>query len=1085
MHLSILSETKKSSPIGLRGLLLIAGTGLSVSIAPLHAGPVPANVDNELGALIEANVKLQAAKKNHTESSLKLHHGYATEKAGNVAPLVMKDGASRILVRVHPNGIVPVGKIEARAKELVPNLKIQATNEKFHGTGQFEAWVPLEDAAKLTGIEGVSHVTLTPKPMLNRLATRMSDKVAEAYVKAVPKVMPQALNGETLDIIGTVFDFGITQHRVDQINQTYNPNAPVDYEGQGMSIGDMSDSFDTSGTGSYATDVGTGDLPGDGNIVNETPIAVLQDFSGGTDEGRAMCQTLYKMAPKANLAFATADNGEIGFADNILALAGVPGYTYEGQTFAADVICDDVSYLDEPFFQDGLIASAVNYVVAGGVTYCSSAANNAGTTGYDADFNFIANDPTGSGALTYSGGNQALINTNINLANVPANLYAGGFQNFNPNGTDVAQTVNYPNAAILADYGLGGIATILQWNDPDDTTISYNPTPIFTDTGTITYPVNSSSGVAFTHTLTAGQEYYLYLNPNDDSTVGPDELELDGQITVTDPNGNEISFTDNNPDGVAESTAFFATISGTYTFTITAYEAPSEEYITEGSFTLYTYLATGTDLVTNSLNLLVFDMEGNFIAADSTTSNAIANNSPIQIVEFAAPDADTQVQFVIAKSNTAPNPSPSGFVSNHLRYLCFGDGVNPLGPAEYFSYTTPLTFGHSCAAGANGVAAYPYYKPNIPEFYTSPGPSTQYFDENNNYIGKQVRLKPDVAAMDGANTTFFGSDDDGDEDSDPNFFGTSDACPHAGAIAALVLQAYGGRGSLTPAQVKAKLQASAFPHDLDPYYAKGVARTTDGGKVTVIVKGDDEDATVASSLAQGTAGIQDVNSITIQYVGPGSLTSFVFNPSGSIATAGNVTDGINGISTGTPYEYFYESTPGMIFSSTGKAFTAGTCNPTTLSSDVTATQSNFVTGSATHSFTLTLTFPSGDFLGGDVFRFTIGRDEYESSEVATTGNPPASEDALAANGSADLLGGGVSIPDGSIDTQVGMSFSGTTSTGATFGGTSPGLTSQTAFIRNRIGSGYSALDGFGFIDAQTAVGQPFGDALPIAETVKK
>jgi hypothetical protein len=1079
MNKSLPSGNAKPAASRVGSALVAVCAGLSLLTAPLHAGLKPANVDNGLDALIEANLKLQAAKKDGTESSLKLYDGYATKKAGNMSHIVIKDGDSRILVRVQPNGVVPIQKIEKRAKKEVPAMRIQATDYKYHGAGVFEAWVPLDDVPKLCGLEGVSHVSLTPKPFHNKLMMKLSDRVA-----AAGKAQPDAVNGEVLNIIGTVFDFGITQHRVDQINQSYNPSAPVNYDGTGMSIGDLSDSFDTSTTAStnYADDATSKDLPGAGNTVNPTPVFVLEDYPGGTDEGRGMCQTLYKMAPKAKLAFATADYGEIEFANNIRSLANMPGYTNTAN-FAADVICDDVSYLDEPFFQDGIIAAGVNDVVNYGVTYCSSAANNSGTNGYDSDFRFVPNG-TGLTAAT----NSALVGTNINLANVPAAAYAGGFHNFNPNGLDVAQTVNYPGTATLSLYGepTGVIYTILQWNDPtDSTTPPISANPIFTDTGTIYYTIatEKATTVSFTHSLVAGQEYYLYLNPSSTAAT-PGTSPLDGQITVTDPNGNEISFTDNNGSGVEENTLFFAPIAGTYTFTISAFEEPTAGYITSGAFTLYTYTASGTQEVTQDLNLLVFDMNGNYISADSSVQNSIANNTPLEFVGFNAGSA-SQVQFVISKSNKTPNVTAgamaTGFVANHLRYLCFGDGINPLGPAEYFSYTTPLTFGHSCAAGANGVAAYPYYKPNIPEYFTSPGPSTQYFDENNNYIGKQVRLKPDVAAMDGANTTFFGSDDDEDEDSNPNFFGTSDACPHAGAIAALVLEAHGGPRSLTPAQVKSALQASAFPHDLDPYYAKGTARTTDGGKVTVIVKGDDENATTATQGANGTEGIQDPNAFTIQYEGPGSLTSFVFNSSGAVATAGNVTDGINGISDASPYEYFVNSTPGMVFNTSptsGAAFTAGTSVPSSLAAEATAAESNPEAGATipgSLNFTLTLTFPSGDFVGGDVFRFGIGRAEYESSYVATSGNPPADSDDTITNGSADLFGGGVTIPDGSIDTQVGMAFSGTTSTGATFGTSSPGLTSQTAFIRNRIGYGYSPLDGFGFIDAQTACGQPFGD----------
>ena len=92
---------------------------------------------------------------------------------------------------------------------------------------------------------------------------------------------------------------------------------------------------------------------------------MLDDTVVGADEGRAMAQIVHDLAPGARLAFATASSGELDFADNIRDLA----------TANSDVIVDDVTYFDEPFFQDGPIAVAVNDVVADGVTYVSHAAN--------------------------------------------------------------------------------------------------------------------------------------------------------------------------------------------------------------------------------------------------------------------------------------------------------------------------------------------------------------------------------------------------------------------------------------------------------------------------------------------------------------------------------------------------------------------------------------------------------------------------------------------------------------------------------------------------------------------------------------
>ncbi len=139
-------------------------------------------------------------------------------------------------------------------------------------------------------------------------------------------------------------------------------------DGSGVTVGILSDSFDSSsGASTHASgDVASHDLPGPGDPCGHTtPVTVLQD-TAGLDEGRAMAQVVHDLAPGAKLSFATADLGEIAFANNIRALASA----------GADVIVDDVSYLDEPFFQDGPVSNAVNAVARAGTSYFSSATNN-------------------------------------------------------------------------------------------------------------------------------------------------------------------------------------------------------------------------------------------------------------------------------------------------------------------------------------------------------------------------------------------------------------------------------------------------------------------------------------------------------------------------------------------------------------------------------------------------------------------------------------------------------------------------------------------------------------------------------------
>jgi hypothetical protein len=104
---------------------------------------------------------------------------------------------------------------------------------------------------------------------------------------------------------------------------------------------------------------------------------------------------------------------------------------------------------------------------------------------------------------------------------------------------------------------------------------------------------------------------------------------------------------------------------------------------------------------------------------------------------------------------------------------------------------------------------------------------------------------------------------------------------------------------------------------------------------------------------------------------------------------------------------------------------------------------------------MTLTFAPGSFTSGKALRFAIDRDEQHSAFQLATGGSSRNGD------SADLLGAGVLIPEGTI-VNGGVTFTGTMSDGSTFSG----------IMKNRIGTGYSVLDGFGFINAESAVNQP-------------
>lgn len=174
---------------------------------------------------------------------------------------------------------------------------------------------------------------------------------------------------------GAAISEGLGQLRVDDAREAF------ELRGDGITVGVLSDSYDTAklGTEAPATaagdDVLSGDLPGSAGSCagQQLPVDVLDEGPKGQgDEGRAMLQIVHDLAPHADLAFATAFESEESFAQNIELLARPVAEGGAG----ADVIVDDVAWFEEPFFQDGPVAVAVNRVTADGVSYLSAAGNN-------------------------------------------------------------------------------------------------------------------------------------------------------------------------------------------------------------------------------------------------------------------------------------------------------------------------------------------------------------------------------------------------------------------------------------------------------------------------------------------------------------------------------------------------------------------------------------------------------------------------------------------------------------------------------------------------------------------------------------
>jgi len=152
-------------------------------------------------------------------------------------------------------------------------------------------------------------------------------------------------------------------------------------DGTGVRVGVISDSYNCRSPDhdpgipftSAEEDIANGDLPADIHVLPEG--AECHEDDANSDEGRAMMQIIHDVASGASLSFYSGYHGEEDFAAGILQLAA------DGAT----VIVDDLRYNQEPVFENGVVAKAVNAVKKQGVTYFS-AAGNEGRHAYESAF---------------------------------------------------------------------------------------------------------------------------------------------------------------------------------------------------------------------------------------------------------------------------------------------------------------------------------------------------------------------------------------------------------------------------------------------------------------------------------------------------------------------------------------------------------------------------------------------------------------------------------------------------------------------------------------------------------------------------
>lgn len=146
-------------------------------------------------------------------------------------------------------------------------------------------------------------------------------------------ILPQVLFVQAVDPprfrAGSVTTAGDVLHNGPQAR-----SAPLGLDGSGIRVGVISD-----GVSNLASAQGSGDLPPAVNVL----------MPGTGDEGTAMLEIVHDLAPGASLDFCAAGSNKIAFGNSIAALHAA----------GCNVICDDVGWYDDPFFEHSPIGMQI------------------------------------------------------------------------------------------------------------------------------------------------------------------------------------------------------------------------------------------------------------------------------------------------------------------------------------------------------------------------------------------------------------------------------------------------------------------------------------------------------------------------------------------------------------------------------------------------------------------------------------------------------------------------------------------------------------------------------------------------------
>lgn len=334
---------------------LLAVVGLA---SPAVAAPQPGdktisaekNAANQIAALQTLKKSLSPAEAK-VDTALVLQQRTAVDKNANAGVPLLRNAVTTTAsgkVSVDIRGTVTDGLVKFLTGK---GADIRTVSQRY---GSIRADVPMSAVNTIAGRADVRRVEQADGAMTARDLNPNGNRQPETKEQKQERVARET-RAAVANRAGAIDSEGDRAHNAD------SARGDIGVTGVGVKICVLSDGVD-----SLAASQAAGELP-------DVDVLPGQENSGGffvEDEGTAMLEIIHDVAPNAQLGFATAFRSDASFAENIRSLRF---------TAHCDIVVDDVVYFAEPYFQDGIIAQAVNDVTADGALYFSSAGNEGNT----------------------------------------------------------------------------------------------------------------------------------------------------------------------------------------------------------------------------------------------------------------------------------------------------------------------------------------------------------------------------------------------------------------------------------------------------------------------------------------------------------------------------------------------------------------------------------------------------------------------------------------------------------------------------------------------------------------------------------